>query len=295
MSAQLMKVRNELDAERKKSTSMRKSIEDEKEKVMDAALASMTTELLNKQFKTLTQQGKVEAMERDLLFRQARIEKLEVFLSEGQKQVYRQSHTDEEEGAENLNMAEVNREHDRRQTELKAQKEIADREGKLAICLQGLRLLEAAQEMREQQYKTLIRGAVESETREKAMPNMDIKLNEIAGIEYNRGFCAGKAIGRAGVKETREQGFIEGYAACRRAEVTLSKMRQGHIDRDSQELDFLYNPAHPHNIFTMGTKVGGMSSDKGKKPLVNNAEAMQDRGDKKPLPEQRKVEEPVRK
>ncbi|KAI9876255.1 MAG: hypothetical protein M1823_007313, partial [Watsoniomyces obsoletus] len=49
LGAQLMKVRTELDAERKKSANMRKMIAAEKQREMDAALVSMTTDLLSKQ------------------------------------------------------------------------------------------------------------------------------------------------------------------------------------------------------------------------------------------------------
>jgi hypothetical protein len=291
-----MKVGNDLDIERKRSATMRKSVEEEIQKNMDAALASMTTDLLNKQFKTLTHQGKVEAMERDLLFRHARIEQLEVFLSEGQKQVYRQSDPEDGEDEVRLTMAEVNREHDRLQAELKAQKDMADREGKLALHYEGLKILEEAQEKRERHYKTLFRKSIEAEIRKNNIPNIDAKLNEVADVEYNRGFGAGKAAGRVEAeKEAHEKGFLEGYGTCRRAEIALSKMRKGLIARDSPELDFVFDSTHPHHLFTMGAQIGGMSSSQNKKPMASSAAPRQVQVERQPIPEQKRVEEPVRR
>jgi hypothetical protein len=293
LSAQLMKVRTELDAERKKSTNMRKSVEEEMKAIMDTALTSCTTDILNKQFKTLAHQGKVDAKERELLFRQACIEQTEIFLSEGQKHVYRQSTPEEDAKGAPLTMAEVHREHERRQAELAAEKNISDREVKLATRLQALQLRESAQQMREQQYKALIRTGSECETRDKAIPNMEAKLNEVAELEYNRGFGAGKVAGRADADEVaREQGFLEGYDSCHCNQVALSKMRQGLIARDSPELDFLYDAAHPHNFFNMGARIAGLNTGKEKKIVAIGTQAQIK---ERPVQEQRKPEEQVRK
>jgi hypothetical protein len=291
-NAQLMKTRNELETERKKSAGMRKLVEEEIQKGMDEALASMTTDMLNKQFKMLAYQSKVETKERELQYRENCIEQLEVFLSEGQKYTYRQNN--EEEGG--LSMAEVKREHDRRQAELAARKDIADREHKLAMRIQGIQLREAAQQMREQQYKALMHGSFEVEMREKVMPDMDAKLNAVADVEYNRGFGAGKVAGRAEAEdEARQQGFLEGYQACHQTQVALSNALRGRLAHDSPELDFLYDSAHPHNLFTIGTKVGALSFDKGKKPVGSSVQHQQVQAEKKAVGEQRKIEEPVRK
>ncbi|KAH4153272.1 hypothetical protein HBH98_219660 [Parastagonospora nodorum] len=280
LSAQMMKVRNELDAERKKSANMRASIEQEVQNTTDNALARLTTELFHKQVKTLTQQGKLEAKERELLFRQAQIEQTEIFLSEGQKQVYRQANMDDDDVQEGaLSMAEVNREYERRQAELVAQNNVSDREGQMSIRDKALQLREAAQMMREQQYKALIRGALEAERRENAMPNMDAKLEEVADVEYNRGFGAGKVAGRAAAdKGAHDQSFLEGYSAARRAEVALNKLKMGTMARDSPELDFLYNSSHPYNLFAMGARIGSVDFDK-QKSLANG---MVNQGEKKP-------------
>ena len=292
LSAQLMKTRDELEAERMKSANMRKTIAIENEKVMDAALSSMTTDLLNKQAKTLAHQAKVEAKERDLEYRQARIKQLEVYLSEGQKQVYHQY--DEEVGGRT--MSDVDREHERRQAELKAQRDVADLEGKLTTRLQHLQIREAAQQMREQQYKAMMRSSFETETKEKAMPDMEAKLNEVAEIEYNRGFGAGKVAGRVDAEEeARQKGFLEGYGTCHRAEVTLSKFRQGLIPRDSPELDFIFDPAHPHNIFTMGARIGGMNLEKEKKHIRNAVQQKESKVEKQSNQEQKKAEEAIHK
>jgi hypothetical protein len=147
--------------------------------------------------------------------------------------------------------------------------------------------------MREAQFKTLMRGSIEAELREKSLPDVEAKLSEVADIEYNRGFGAGKeAARRQAEEEAREQGFLEGYGACHRAEVTLSRFRQGLIARDSPELDFLFDPAHPHNIFNVGTRIGELERNKEGQNVVKQPVPMS-KG-KGPV-SQKQVEEPVRK
>tara|TARA_R110002003_G_scaffold48_19_gene4118 strand:+ start:20363 stop:21241 length:879 start_codon:yes stop_codon:yes gene_type:complete len=292
-----MKTRNELDAERMKSTNMRKTVEGEKQQEMNAALASMTTDLLRKQADALSHKTKVEAKERDLAYREARIEQLEVFLSEGQKQLYHQN--DGELGDRTI--ADVDREHGRRQVELKMQKLTADMEGKLATRLQHLQLREAAQQMREQQYKAIIRSSLEADIKGRTMPEIEARISEVADIEYNRGFGAGKEAGRKQAQEeAQEMGFLEGYGACRRAEVSLSKVRQGLIPCDSPELDFIYDPAHPNNPFNVGERMGKLGR---KKPVQNGQPMAADSSREKQLLSlkkedsviQKKADEPVRK
>jgi hypothetical protein len=286
MSAQLMKARNELDAERRKSASVRTIVEEEQQKTMDAALAVMMTDLLNKQGKTLVHQAKVEAKERDLQYRQARIEQLEVYLSEGQKQFFRQAN-EEEDGP---SIDHVNREHDRRQAELKTRKYIADMEGKLANRLQGLELREAALQMREKQYKALMRSALETEMREKSMPDVEVKLAQVAEIEYNRGYGVGKEAGRLQVEgEAHEKDFLEGYGACYRSQVTLSKVRHGVISQDSPEVDFIFDPAHPHNPYNIGKKLGFLEEKEKRSSSVKKVNVI-----KKEPGMQKKAEEPTR-
>jgi hypothetical protein len=294
-NALLMKTRNELEAERKKHAGMRRSIEDETRTGMEATLASMTADLLDKQYKTLAHQQKVDTKERELRFREDRIEQLEVFLSEGQKHAYRQEN--EEDGG--LSMAEVRGEHDRRQAELAVRKGFADREHKLAVHSQTLQIREAGLHMREQQYKALMRSSFEAEMRDKTLPDMEAKIKAVGDVEHNRGFGAGKIVGRAEVEEeTRQQGFLEGYQACHRSQVALSNLRHGRIARDSPELDFIYDPAHPHNLFAVGARVGGLPVEKGKKTMgssVAHQETHPQGRVEKPVQEQKKVEEPVRK
>jgi hypothetical protein len=292
MGAQLMKTRNELDFERKKSAGMRKAIEEAKEQAMDAALSDMTMNLVHKQAEMLARAAKVGAKERDLQYRETRIEQVEFYLSVGQKCLdFHRLH----EG-DRLDMAGVDREHDRHQAELTAKKQIADMEGKVMIRLQDVQLREEALQMREQQYKAIIRGSLEAEMRETAMSDMEARLNEVADIEYNRGFGAGKVAGRhEAEKETQQRGFLEGYSACRRADIALSKVEHGLIPHDSSELEFLYNAAHPQNPFTIGAKIGAMGISNGEKHASNGAHHGQTRVESKPVEEQKKAEEPVRK
>ncbi|KAH7378475.1 hypothetical protein DE146DRAFT_626418, partial [Phaeosphaeria sp. MPI-PUGE-AT-0046c] len=254
LGALLMKARNELEEQRKANANLRKSIGEETQKVTDEALSASTLELLNKQIKTLAYQAKLEAKERELQFREDRIEQIEVFLSEGQKYIHRQTN-----GEEGMSMAEVVSEHESRQAELIPKKNIADREAKLSMHFQSLQIHEAAQQMREQQYKALVRGSLEAELRARFMPDMKVKLEEVAELEFNRGYGEGKAAGR---KEAdigiRQKGFFEGYDACHRAQAALRSVRAGRIPCDSPELDFLYDASHPHNAYNVGSRSGGV-------------------------------------
>jgi LmbE family N-acetylglucosaminyl deacetylase len=292
LSAQLMKTRNELEAERKKNANMRVSVGDEQQKNMDAALGVMTTDLLHKQSKLLSRQEKVDAKERDLQYREARIEQLEIYLSEGQKQAYRAAKVEYHKNEDDPTMVDINREFDRRQAELKVQKTMADLEGKFTNRLQGLQLREQAQRMREAQYKALVRENIEVELREKSSPDIEAKLSEVAELEYNNGFGAGKEAGaRHAEAEARERGFLEGYGACHRTQVTLSKARQGLIAHDSAELNFLFDPAHPHNLYNMGAKLGYMEE---KDTLKAPTKIVQSVKGREPMVQVR-VEEPVRR
>lgn len=284
-----MKAHNELEEERKKNASLRKTIGEEMQMVTDEALSATTLELLNKQIKTLAHQAKVEAKERELQFREDRVEQLEVFLSEGQKFFHRQT------TREGLSMAQVTSEHESRQAELRARKNLADHESKLATRFQSVQIREAAQQMREQQYKALIRGSFEAELRATSVPDMKAKLEEVADLEFNRGYGEGKAaVRREEDVETRQRGFLEGYDACHRAQAALQSMRAGRIPRDSPELDFVYDASHPHNTYNVGARSGRTFLN----TLKVNGTGYQQKSasaDPKPAQEQVKFEEHVRK
>ena len=255
MNAQVMKLKNELDAERNKGVRLRKSIEAEQQQKVEAASSVMLTNLLRDQATTLTLKSKVEARERDLDEREQKITQFEVYLSEGQKQLM---YALEENG--DRPMSAVQMEHARREAELNAQKAMADMNGKLNIKIEALRLREAAQQMREQNWKAIAREQLEAEFADNSITHE--KADEVAEEAYNDGFGAGKEAGRKeALKESHQRGFLEGYGACHRTQVTLSKVRQGLIARDDPELDFLYDANHPHNLWNIGEMVGRLQRD----------------------------------
>ncbi|KAI4607235.1 hypothetical protein J4E83_009691 [Alternaria metachromatica] len=255
LNAQLMKLKNELDAERNKGVRLRKSIEAEQQQKVEAASSVMLTNLLRDQATTLTLKSKVEARERGLDEREQKITQLEVYLTEGQKQLI---YALEENG--DRPMSAVQMEHARREAELHAQKAMADMNGKLNIKIEALRLREAAQQMREQNWKAIAREQLEAELADNSITHE--KADEVAEEAYNDGFGAGKEAGRKeALKESHQRGFLEGYAACHRTQVALSKMRQGLIARDDPELDFLYDANHPHNLYTIGSLLGRMETE----------------------------------
>ncbi|KAI4640778.1 hypothetical protein J4E93_008370 [Alternaria ventricosa] len=255
MNAQVMKLKNELDAERNKGVRLRKSIEAEQQQKVEAASSVMLTNLLRDQATTLTLKSKVEARERDLDEREQKITQLEVYLTEGQKQLM---YALEENG--DRPMSAVQMEHARREAELHAQKTMADMNGKLNIKIEALRLRETAQQMREQNWKAIAREQLEAEFADNSITHE--KADEVAEEAYNDGFGAGKEAGRKeALQESHQRGFLEGYGACHRTQVTLSKVRQGLIARDDPELDFLYDANHPHNLYTIGSLLGRMETE----------------------------------
>ena len=286
-----MKTRSELQDERQKNASMRKAVEQEIRTTTEAAFAASTLELFNKQVKTLAQQAKVDAKDRELGYREKRIEQLEIFLNEGQKHFHRR--VVEEEG---LSIAAIVSEHKSCKDELLAMRNIADREAKLAVRLESLNIREAAQQMREVQYRAVIRESLEAEIRTKGMPDTKAKLDEVADLEYNRGYGEGKAAGREEADVgSRQKGFLEGYDACHRAQSALQSLRSGRIPRDSPELDFLYDASHPHNAYNVGFRYSGGVLSSSKSNGTADPQHKAPPGAVKPVPEQVKADEPLRR
>ncbi|KAF1851262.1 uncharacterized protein K460DRAFT_391574 [Cucurbitaria berberidis CBS 394.84] len=244
MRAQLMKTQNELNASRKQNVELRTTVEAEHQHKIETAFSSMLANLLQKQSEALGLEANVEAKGRDLQYRERQIEQLEVYLAEGQKQVKYQL---EQQGIRTMNA--VDREHIKREAELFLEKRFADFEAKIAIQAERLRLREATQQIREQQYKSLVCESIESSFHEKALTFE--KAAELAEEQYNSGYAAGKELGRKeALGEAQKLSFLEGYAACHRAQTALYNMRAGRIPRDSPELDFLFDAGHAENLLT---------------------------------------------
>jgi hypothetical protein len=267
--AYLEKARNELQAEKNKITHLRSSIAAELQQKMEAGSSAMLANLLRDQGETLALKARVEARERDLEHRAEQIYHLEVYLVKGQKKLLDtlEEHSGRPWSETQVGLAKT-------QAELEVKKTLADIEGKLATQSEGLRLRQAAQEMREQQHEQLIHKVIEAEVSEKAVPFDKVdniamgayntgfaagkedsrkefakKNNDIAEDEYNDGFAAGKEAGRKEAQEEAHQkGFLEGYGACHRTQTSLYNMRAGRID-------FLFDPAHPHNIHNISAQI----------------------------------------
>ncbi|KAH8725440.1 hypothetical protein GQ44DRAFT_707073, partial [Phaeosphaeriaceae sp. PMI808] len=234
MRAQLMKASNELDLERKKTANIRKLVEAEKEKAMETALAHMMMDLLHKQAEALDKKAKAGALIRALRYREARIKQNEIFLSEGQKQMYLSRNKVDEE--DRYTMSDAYQDQKRRQMEIDAQEYAAELNDKYSIRMQELELREVAQQMREQQYKALMRSTMESEIKYEIMSTL-----EVGSMQAE--------------EEARRQGFLEGYGARHDAEIALGKARKGEIPFNSPELEFLYDSAHPFNLFSISSQL----------------------------------------
>ena len=259
ISAQLMKAKNELDDERAKGLRMRKTIEEEHQQKFDAASSAMLTSLIREQADAITTKARFEAKERELNFREQKIQQFEVFLSEGQKYLVCAL---EKNGDQPINAIQT--EHIRREAMLAAKKSLTDLEAKLATQIEQLSLRAKAQNTREQCYKTLVRESVLAEMNGSTIS--EDKAEKIAELGYKNGFAAGKEAGRKEMPEQDNQrGFLEGYRVSRNAQILLSKLRKGVIPRDSPELDFLYDVDDPYNPCNMGERLGQMERERANK------------------------------
>lgn len=256
--AQLMKARSDLDVERKVHAEMRKTVGAEKQASIGAAMADMLNDLLHKQADALTAKAKTQEKERDLQYREQRITQLETYLSNGQKQLKWQL---EQQGIRA--MSEVDEASLRREVELKMKHQLSDIEGKIGIQVERLRHQEAAQKIREQQYKALIRDALENEIRERLARDMQAKIGDAKFAEeaYERGFSDGKKSGvTKGSEAELKQEFLQGYAACYRTLTALHNVRNGKIAVDSPEVAFLFDPTHHENPHNVGLDIGRMEA-----------------------------------
>ncbi|USP78580.1 carbonate dehydratase [Curvularia clavata] len=231
LNAQILKIRDDLAAERTKNLTQRQQMKSEQRQYLEATFSNMVTDLLHEQIDILARKANIEARERDVLFREQRAAQLESFLAEGQRQlVY---------GLDEHHMNAVQLDHIGRETDLKMRKHLTDREAKLAVKSEELRLRASAQEKREELYKIMVRELLEAEIKKSVLSVED---------EYKRGFKDGKEAGK--------QEFLKGYHACHRAQATLSMFRKSEMVHGAPELDFLFDPAHPGNMFNMGVQIG---------------------------------------
>ncbi|UPX12361.1 uncharacterized protein EKO05_0002911 [Ascochyta rabiei] len=254
--AQLSKTRNNLDCERNTNAETQKTDGAEKQASIDAAMSNMLTDLLHKQAEALTEKAKVQEKERDLHYRERRIVQLEEYLSDGQRQLKYQL---EQQGIRPMSVVE--QANLRRELEIKVRHQLSDIEGNIAIQEERLRNQEAAQKIREQQYKAWVCDAVEAEVRVQiAKDEQDMTADtKAAEVVCERSLAQGQHItGDHTSGVTLEQEFLKGYAACSRSQIALYNMRSGLLATDSPELAFLYDLTHPENLHNIGVQIGRM-------------------------------------
>lgn len=234
----------------------RADTQDEKRNELDAGLSDLLSHLLHQHSSVLALEAKLEQKQRDVEFREKKIHQLEVFLAEGQKQLYFQLDRD---GVRHMTDVEVERV--QRAAELGAKKQIADVEGEIRAQVERLRMRESAQSLREKQYRAVVGASMEREMRVALVHELEAR---IATREFERGFAAGRedggqAGGESGVA-SREKAFLEGYAACRRVQVALTRLRSGQLAVNSPELEFLHNVDHAENLVERGVQLGRMEA-----------------------------------
>ncbi|KAJ4350545.1 hypothetical protein N0V95_004651 [Ascochyta clinopodiicola] len=256
LNLQLTKTRNDLDHERKVNAEIQKTNGAEKQASIGAAMSNMLTDLLNKQAEALTERAQIQEKERNLNYREQKIAQLEVYLSDGQRQLKYQL---EQQGIRPMSVVE--QANLRRELEIKVRHQLSDIEGKISIQVERLRHQEAAQKIREQQYKLSVCEAIEAEVRAQVTKDEQAKIadDKAAEVACGRGVAEGKGV--TGINTsviTLEQEFLKGYAACSRSQVALYNMRSGLLATDSPKLAFLYDPTHPENLHNIGVRIGRM-------------------------------------
>ncbi|KAF2996795.1 hypothetical protein E8E13_000540 [Curvularia kusanoi] len=247
--AHLIKTRDELDDERKRSSGLRQTIEAEMEASYAAALESTLSELLRKQADTLAAKVKYEQKERDLQYREAKIAQLEVYLTAGQMQL---KHSLEERGIRP--MSAVDKTNMKSEVELNVKHQYADIEGKIAIQVERIRLQDAAQRVREQQYRALIRLSLERKILEEIQEShnaIDADAKEKGSEDTS---CAESSAEESTIQPNRA--YLEGYAACHDAQTALYNLQHGKIAANNPGIAFLFDPTHPRNPLIMGLRIG---------------------------------------
>ncbi|KAF9695275.1 hypothetical protein EKO04_006937 [Ascochyta lentis] len=254
--AQLMKARNDLENERKANAETQKTVGAEKQAIIGAAMSNMLTDLLHKQAEALAEKAKTQEKERELQYRERKITQLESFLSDGQRQL---KYELEQQGIRPMSVIE--KANLRHEIELNVRHQLSDIQGRIAIQVERLRHQEAAQKIREQQYRVSIRDAVEAEVRAQIGRDEQVRAADAktAELACERGLAESKRSADANTSGVAlRQDFLKGYAACFRSQTALYRMRTGRIATDSPELAFLYDPTHPENIHNVGVQIGRM-------------------------------------
>lgn len=266
-----MKARHDLEAERKVNAEMRKTVGAEKQANVGAAMTELLTDLLQKQAEALATKAKAQEKERELHYREQKIAQCEAYLSEGQKQL---KHRLEQQGIRR--MSTVDETNLRRDVELQVRHQFSDVEEKIAIQVERLRHQEAAQKIREQQYKITIRDALEAEVRgQLAQADDQIKAadSKVEKIAYVRGLAEAQKMEFASTSETlSKREFLKGYTACYRSQVALHNMRNGLIAADSPGLEFLFDPTHAENPHNIGIQIGRLEVNSKKVAKNSTAE-----------------------
>ena len=253
-----MKAQNDLDHERKINTEMRKTVRAEKQASIGAAMGDTLSDLLKKQAEALAAKAKMQEKERHLQYREQRITQVETYLANGQKQLKYQL---EQQGIRT--MSEIDEADLRCEVELQMKHQLSEIEGKIGIQVERLRHQEAAQKIREQQYKVLIRDALENELREQLARDMQSKISDAKLTEsaYERSLAEGKmSAGAESSEEERKHDFLKGYAACYRTLTVQYNVRNGKLAVESPEAAFLFDLTHPENPHKVGLDIGRMEA-----------------------------------
>ncbi|KAF2114759.1 hypothetical protein BDV96DRAFT_599948 [Lophiotrema nucula] len=249
LQPQLVKTEQDLRALRDENRMLRKKLEEQPHDKTNAGLLGLFQEVVNKQAEVQQEKSSMARMDLKLREKTANVERIELFLSEGQKQLKRRL---EDQGLRTASELEL--EHARAEGQAATYQKLRDIDTRLADRQMKANLCEAELEFRQRHWKLEARDGLIAELRKTLRSEIH---DEIAEVEYEQGFRAGKDAGLAENAEVaKHEGFLQGYEAARKAQDKLAALKQGKIAYDSADLDFLFDFSHPQNPFNLGRQLG---------------------------------------
>ncbi|KAL5394205.1 hypothetical protein PMIN02_005202 [Paraphaeosphaeria minitans] len=252
-NAQLRKLQQTLDDERKAHKIELERIEIRARDRYGTALQQITSDILGQRATLIQQTVHLKEWELDLNAREAMTRKIEHLLAIGQKQI-----AGPEADAQDLDtFIKVDKEIIREKVTHEIRRHDRQVDAQLAIKREKLNHREATIESREKTYSTLYKAQVANKLEAEIRADLEKATAEQEITGYNRGLAEGKALGEAeGNEELRQLWYDKGFAACHGMMDRIKRFQAGLLAHDSPELTFLFDQSHPDNPFTRGLQIG---------------------------------------
>ncbi|OAG09303.1 uncharacterized protein CC84DRAFT_433632 [Paraphaeosphaeria sporulosa] len=253
VQAQLRKVEQTLDDERKAHKVELDRTEGRARDRYEKALQQITSEILGQRAALIQQTVHLKEYELSLNTREALNRKIEHLLAVGQKQS-----AGAEADAQDLDtFINVNEEIVREKVIYEIRRHDRQVDAQLAIKREKLNHREATIDMREKAYSTMYKTQVADKLQLDIRAELEQAILARESSEYERGLAKGKALGHAeGNEELRQLWYDKGFAACHNMIDRMKRFQAGLLAHDSPELSFLFDQSHPDNPFLRGLQIG---------------------------------------